>query len=88
MIKNGEKPCDIAKFTIEYVYSVVERMTHICAERFGDLPLIYSGGVMSNSYISNRIKNEFGAYFAKPEFSSDNAAGIAVLTAYRSGLLD
>ena len=88
MIKNGEKPCDIAKFAIEYVYSVVERMTHICAERFGDLPLIYSGGVMSNSYISAKIKGKFNAYFAKPEFSSDNAAGIAVLTAYRSGLLD
>lgn len=88
MIADGESNCDIAKFVIEYVYSVVERMTQICVERFGELPLIYSGGVMSNSYISAKIKAQFNAFFAQPSYSSDNAAGIAVLTAYRSGLID
>lgn len=36
---------------------------------------------MSNSIIRNNLTNKLGAYFAQPEFSADNAAGIAVLTA-------
>ena len=39
---------------------------------------------MSNSLIRERFTAEFGAVFAAPGFSSDNAAGIAVLGATRS----
>ena len=43
--------------------------------------IIYAGGVMSNSIIQEDIRSKFmNVYFAKPEFSSDNASGIALLT--------
>ena len=48
-------------------------------DEYGDLPLLYAGGVMSNTIIRGSIEQKFGGIFAKPEFSSDNAAGIAVL---------
>ena len=49
---------------------------------YGDLPLIFAGGVMSDTIIRERLLAQFReAYFAAPEFSCDNAAGIAFLTA-------
>jgi N6-L-threonylcarbamoyladenine synthase len=45
------------------------------------LPILCAGGVMSNSIIRSEIESRFGAIFAKPEYSSDNAAGIAYLAA-------
>ena len=50
-------------------------------EKYGNLPIVFSGGVMSNSIISKKLNDKYGAYFAKPEFSCDNAVGTAVLTA-------
>lgn len=41
--------------------------------------MIFAGGVMSNSIIRNALTEKFGATFAKPEYSADNAAGIAYL---------
>ena len=34
-----------------------------------------AGGVMSNSIIKEHIIKKYGAYFALPEYSSDNAGG-------------
>ncbi len=88
MLESGEKPCDIARFTVDYICAVVENMTEFCLDNYGDLPLVYSGGVMSNSIISRIVGEKFGGHFAKPEYSCDNASGLAVLSAYRSGRLD
>ncbi len=79
MKNNNEPDCDIAKFCIDYICEAVRLMTKHAISRFGELPLIYAGGVMSNSIISRKISEEFGGYFALPEYSSDNAAGTAYL---------
>lgn len=71
---------DIARYCIEYISASLEKMTEGIAEKYGRMPLVYSGGVMSNSIIRERFKEKFGGYFAAPEFSSDNAAGVAILT--------
>ena len=34
---------------------------------------------------TERFEKEFNGIFAQPEFSADNAAGIAVLTAIKAG---
>lgn len=81
MIENGEKPEDVAKFCITYIERTLEEMTKELLSTYGDLPLIYAGGVMSNSIISRDFSERFSGKFAKPEFSSDNAAGISILTA-------
>ncbi len=79
MVKNGEKPCDTAKYCIDCIYAAVRLMTEHALKKYGDLPLIYAGGVMCNSIIRKRIAEEYGGFFASPEFSSDNAAGTAYL---------
>ena len=35
---------------------------------------------MSNSIIRNDFMNRYNAYFAEPQYSSDNACGIAILS--------
>ena len=75
----GEPDRDIARYCVEAVCAALRGMTLALQERFPGLPLLYSGGVTSNSLIRERFTEEFGAVFAAPGFSSDNAVGIAVL---------
>ncbi len=79
MIEKGEEPCDVARFCIQYIAASIEKMTENIIAKYGTLPLVYSGGVMSNSYMKERFQNRFGGIFASPEFSSDNAAGVAIM---------
>ena len=78
MIANGESKQDISKFVLTYISTSLEKMTELLLEKYGNLPLVFAGGVMSNTLIKTNLVNKFSAYFAKPEFSCDNAAGIAI----------
>lgn len=83
----GESKEDIVMFCILSVCEAVKSMTKVALEKYGRMPLIYAGGVMSDKIIADRIKEEFGGYFASPEFSCDNAVGVAVYSALRKGLI-
>ena len=83
MNKKGDSAEDISRFCLDFIGKTIEKMTESALERYGDLPLVYAGGVMSNSIIRKRIESKFNAVFAKPEFSCDNAAGVAVLAALK-----
>ena len=52
---------------------------------YGDLPVVYAGGVMSNTLLRAALHEKFGGIFAPPVYSADNAAGVAVLAALRAG---
>ncbi len=80
MYDNGESKEKISYFCLKYIESTLCAMTDKLIEKYGRLPLLFAGGVMSNSIIRKNIENKFGAVFALPEFSSDNACGIAYLT--------
>ena len=79
-------PCDIARYCLDYIRAVVAKMTENALRSQGDLPLIYAGGVMSNSIIREDISKRYGG-FAQPAFSADNAMGVSVLAAIRDGAL-
>ena len=70
----------IAHHCLSSIYSAIKDTIIEIQNSYGKLPLVFSGGVMSNSLIRNMIKNEFDSYFAEPYFSSDNACGIAILS--------
>lgn len=78
MIADGETPADTAKFTLSYISKSIETMTERILNEYGNLPLVFAGGVMSNTLIKKNIKEKFHAYFAEPEFSCDNAVGTAI----------
>lgn len=80
MFDDGCKREDIAFFCINYIRSALDDTVNEIILKYGDLPLIFSGGVMSNSIIRNDFSSSYNAYFAEPQYSSDNACGIAILS--------
>ncbi len=79
MLENSESKEDVARFLFCYIAETLSSMVENIFEKYGELPLVFAGGVMSNSIIKNIIKSRFEANFAEPEFSCDNAAGVAIL---------
>lgn len=79
MFDDGENPADIALYCLNYIHSALEDSVIEIVDTYGSLPIVFSGGVMSNTIIKNRLKERFDAYFAEPQYSSDNACGIAIL---------
>lgn len=78
----GEKDEDIAFYCINFIYTALKKMTDYVLNDNQGLPIVYSGGVMSNSYIREKLSSEYDAVFAAPGFSSDNAVGTAVLASF------
>lgn len=83
MLENGETKEDTSKFLLDYVSDTITAMTEHALKIYGDLPIVFAGGVMSNKIIKNTITSRFECSFAQPEFSCDNAAGIAFLTSLK-----
>ena len=48
-------------------------------EKYGNMPILFAGGVMSNTLMRKSISSRFEAFFADAQFSADNAAGVALL---------
>lgn len=87
MLDNGSAPEDVALYCIEYIYASVRSMTEYALKRYGPLPVVFAGGVMSDRIIRNKLEKDFEAYFAEPAFSCDNAAGTAVFAALKGDLI-
>lgn len=84
MYKNNVSYEEISAYVLNYIEKTLLKMTFNIFDKYGKMPVLFSGGVMSNSIIRENLTKALGAYFAQPEFSSDNAAGIAVLTALKN----
>lgn len=78
MLDKKETKEDIARFCLEYISVTIEEMTKHTLSKYGELPLVYAGGVMSNLIIRQNIKRKFNCEFAEPEYSCDNATGVAI----------
>lgn len=78
MFENGESSEDIAKFVLSHISAAIDKMTQNLLAEYGNLPFVYAGGVMSNTLIKSNITEKYNAYFAKPDFSCDNACGVAI----------
>lgn len=80
LLQQGKPHEYIAKFCLQSISDALAGMTKALFKVRPQAPLLYAGGVMSNSMIRARLEKEFGGVFAAPRFSSDNAAGTAFLT--------
>ena len=79
MLNKGEKPENIAKFCLDTICVTVTAMTDKAIEKYGRLPLVFAGGVMSDKLIRDRIISLYNdASFAESQFSCDNASGVAI----------
>lgn len=68
-----------AALVFEAICDNLIAMTKQLTEKYGDMPVLFAGGVMSNTYMREKLKARFDAHFSEPAFSADNAAGIALL---------
>ena len=80
LLEQGEKPANVARFTLDTVIGVVLRATREAQKENPGLPVLCSGGVASNSQLRAALEQSCGALFAQPQYSTDNAMGTAVLT--------
>ena len=69
----------VAAFTLSYIGNTLAKASVKLAEETGSIPFIYGGGVMSNSIIKKILSKLSNACFCEPEYSSDNASGVALL---------
>ncbi len=87
MFDEHESSEDIARFCLCYLCDTFKKMIESAFEKYGQMPLVCVGGVMSNSLIRDELSRQFGAFFAKPEFSCDNAVGTAIYCGLKRSLI-
>ena len=87
LLETGHPKEEIARFCLDSILAALDYAAQTLLQTYGNLPLLFAGGVMSNSIIRQVLTEKYGACFAPPEYSADNAAGIAVLTAMKEGQL-
>lgn len=80
--ENTRDRAAVAAFTLDLVTATLDGLTAELRRRYNSMPVIYAGGVMSCKRMRGVLGRREGVYFSEPEFSADNAAGIALL-AYR-----
>lgn len=71
-------PNETAAYALRCVIEAVYRATTNALVKYPGLPVVFSGGVASNSMLRQRM-DSFNAIFAQPQYSTDNAMGVAVL---------
>jgi len=74
--KEGDRE-KTAAFVFDFLCRTLCTMCEQILEKYGDMPILFAGGVMSNKLMRVELSSRFEAYFSAPEFSSDNAAGVA-----------
>ena len=66
-------------FCFDFIADTLKKLTENLRQSYPDIPVIFAGGVMSNKRIAQRLEPLGNVYFSAPEFSADNAAGVALL---------
>ena len=71
-------PQETAAFALRCVAGAVYRATEQALKQFPGLPVVFSGGVASNSML-RQVMQPLRPIFAQPQYSTDNAMGVAIL---------
>ena len=71
-------PAETAAYALRCVCHAVVQATNNARKAYPGLEVVFSGGVASNSMLRS-VMEPLGAVFSQPQFSTDNAMGVAVL---------
>ena len=72
-------PAETAAYALRCVAKAVYLATEQALQTYPGLPVVFSGGVASNSLL-REVMAPLQPVFAQPQYSTDNAMGVAVLT--------
>ena len=78
----NQDPAATAAYALRSVAHAVVKATQNALDAYSDLAVIFSGGVASNSML-REITKPLNPIFSEPQYSTDNAMGVAILT-YRA----
>ena len=67
-------------FCFDFIADTLKGLSENLRKAYPNIPIIFAGGVMSNKRIAENLSQLSNVYFSDPEFSADNAAGVALLT--------
>lgn len=79
MIHEGATPEYICAYVFEFIAKSLLQIATNVRNRYTSIPIIWAGGVMSNSIIKNRLSALDNVYFTEPQYSSDNAVGVSLI---------
>ena len=74
----NDDAAETAAYALRCVSEAVYRATKNALKAYPGLPVVFSGGVASNSMLRTRLA-DLNPIFAQPQYSTDNAMGVAVL---------
>ena len=77
--KKNAYPAETAAYALRCICLAVLQATKNALKAYPGLPVVFSGGVASNSMLRSELVG-LDPVFAQPQYSTDNAMGIAVLT--------
>ena len=75
---SGAVPEALARYVLYSIADAVKHATEAALQQYPGLPVVFSGGVASNSLL-RQICAPLQPVFAAPQYSTDNAMGVAVL---------
>lgn len=70
---------ETAAYALRCVAYAVRKATENALKEYPGLPVVFSGGVASNSLLREYMK-DLNPVFSEPQYSTDNAMGVAILT--------
>ena len=74
----SQNQADTAAYALRCVCAGVKKATQNALKKYPGLPVVFSGGVASNSMLRKELA-EVSPVFCQPQFSTDNAMGVAIL---------
>lgn len=78
--REGAAPGDVCAAVFDFIARTLSKMAENARGTYGDLPVVWAGGVMSNSMIKSTVGREGKMFFTEPQYSADNAVGTALLS--------
>lgn len=82
LIADGRDNSYVCKYCLSFIARTLIKMAENARKEFGNLPIVFVGGVMSSGTIKEIVQeNMDNTYFVQPVFSSDNAIGTAAVAA-------
>lgn len=79
-LDDGKSHSYIAALCLRFIEETLYSMSSKIIDDYSKMPIVFAGGVMSNSIIRDNLTSRLDCTFCEPALSTDNACGIAVLT--------
>lgn len=82
LIEQGKDKEYVCRYCLSFIAETLLKMAYNARELYGNLPVVFMGGVMSSQVVKNIVEKRMdNVYFVEPVFSSDNAIGTAAIAA-------